>query len=118
MTEDRAAAARDLVNKAKAHMLLALSRIGSFDEDNTDTSADVMRCLAEHDGTVNVLECRDRVGMMAQILHAALKIVVAEERIEACAVRRRSGCHRQEEPAPRVLRRSVEVDDALRNLEG
>lgn len=99
MTEEQNPEVQELLDKAKAQMLLALSRVGAFDEANTDTTLDVMRRLADRDGTINVVECRDRIGMTAQLLHLVLRVVVAEERIEA-----------------RTLRRPAHVDHQLREM--
>lgn len=73
----------DYLTRAEGFVMVALNRLGAFDTENEPTAGSVMASIGHLDGSINLHEARDRIGLIGEVLHLVIRKVVAEERIEA-----------------------------------
>lgn len=81
------AEAYDILADLKAHLLPIFTRYGLLTGETCDVPLNILRQIAAQDGLLNVVECRDDIGLFGQTLQKVVQLIVAEERADRAEAR-------------------------------
>ncbi|KAB1647132.1 hypothetical protein F8O06_00690 [Pseudoclavibacter sp. CFCC 14310] len=79
--------ARDILDDLKARLLPLFTRYGLLTGEQCDVPLNILRQIAAKDGDLNVVECRDNIGLFGQTVQMVVRLIVAEERADRAEAR-------------------------------